>query len=125
MQKPTVLVIGASLKPERYSNICIRSLSDENIAVEAIGLVQGHVGNVMVRTGKPGLINIHTVSLYLAASRQPEYYQYILQLKPARVIFNPGAENEEFMHLLMQNHIDCMEACSILMVRSGIFFEIS
>jgi predicted CoA-binding protein len=96
------LVIGASLNPKRYSNIAINRLVENNIEVVAIGLRAGKVAGVSIV--KPyshdGLQvselfdfkNIHTVTLYLNSKRQVDYYNYIVSLKPKRVIFNPGTE---------------------------------
>lgn len=122
MQQPSVLVIGASLNPVRYSNLCIRDLVSANIPVEAIGLREGFIYGVPVKTGKPEFKNIHTVTLYLGAAKQADYYEYLLQLKPVRVIFNPGAENEEFKLILEHHNIDYLEVCSIMMLHSGSFF---
>ncbi len=44
--------------------------------------------------------NIHTVSLYVGAARQEEYYDFIINLAPKRVIFNPGTENPQFAQKL-------------------------
>jgi hypothetical protein len=47
------------------------------------------------------------------------YYDYILSLKPKRIIFNPGTENEELMKLAKQNNIQPVVACTLVMLSIG------
>ncbi len=117
-QKKT-LVLGASLKTERYSNRAILSLSKYNIPTWAIGLKEGRIGEVTIEKGKPTYTNIHTITLYLNPNNQKEYYEYILLLKPQRVIFNPGTENPDFMSLLDDNNIDYEVACTLTLLAIG------
>jgi predicted CoA-binding protein len=59
--------------------------------------------------------------MYLGAKRQPEYYSEILNLKPQRVIFNPGAENDELRKMLASEGIEAVEGCTLVMLRSNQF----
>jgi hypothetical protein len=45
-----------------------------------------------------------------------EYYNYIIGLKPSRVIFNPGAENNGFIALLQENNIETEVACTLVLI---------
>lgn len=110
------LVLGASLNESRYSNLAIHRLREKNIPVVANGLKQGVVSDVAIDTEKKLYENIHTVTLYLNPKRQEEYYNYILDLKPKRVIFNPGTENVEFVNLLQQNEILSEVACTLVLL---------
>ncbi len=94
------LVIGASLKPTRYSNIAINRLTLYKHPVVALGLRKGEVAGIPIETEKIPFKGIDTVTLYLNPQRQAEYYDYIISLNPKRVIFNPGTENPEFYSLL-------------------------
>jgi len=118
MNKST-LVIGASLRENRYSNICIKTLVAAHFPVTAIGLREGFIDEIKVSTGFPDLRNIHTVTLYLGPENQKPWYEYILNLNPKRVIFNPGTENEGFQTMLATAGIDVIEGCTIVMVQSG------
>ncbi len=120
MNKKT-LVIGASLKPERYSNKAIRLLRRFNHPVEAIGLKNGKVADVELKTGFPDLKSIHTVTLYLGPARQDVYYDYLKKLQPERVIFNPGTENNEFIEILRKQGIETVENCTLVMLNSGLY----
>jgi len=115
MSKKT-LVLGASLKAERYSNIAIHRLRKFNIETAAIGLRSGTVDDVQIHTDLVPFTDIDTVTLYLNADRQEEYYEYIVGLKPNRVIFNPGTENPEFYTMLQDKGIEVEVACTLVML---------
>ncbi|WP_124980261.1 CoA-binding protein [Nonlabens xiamenensis] len=115
MSKKT-LVLGASLKVERYSNIAIHRLRKNNIETVAIGLREGVVDDVKIHTEMVPFTDINTVTLYLNPKRQVSYYDYILNLRPERVIFNPGTENPEFQQLLKENGIFPEVACTLVML---------
>ncbi|QIE59010.1 CoA-binding protein [Rasiella rasia] len=110
------LVLGASLKPERYSNMAIQRLVMYNHPVKAIGLREGEVAGVEISTEKEEYEEIDTVTLYLNPSRQEAYYNYIISLHPKRVIFNPGTENPKFYKLLRENNIKVEEACTLVLL---------
>ncbi|UZO79426.1 CoA-binding protein [Aquimarina sp. ERC-38] len=118
MSKKTV-VLGASLKPERYSYKAVKALSNNNHEVIAIGLRKGEVNAVPIVTEEVIEKDIDTVSLYLNPARQEQYYDYILQLKPKRVIFNPGTENPELYKLLDKNQIEKEIACTLVLLRTN------
>ncbi|MBW6535245.1 MAG: CoA-binding protein [Mariniphaga sp.] len=120
MNKKT-LVIGASPKPERYSNIAIRMLREYDHEVVGIAKRVGQVDGVTIQTEFPKENNIHTVTMYLGARHQPEYYDPIIHLKPQRVIFNPGAENDELKEKLELAGIETVENCTLVMLRTGQF----
>ena len=117
MNKKT-LVLGASLNPARYSYLAIHKLVKNNIPTVAIGLKKGNLEGVEIETEKLHFDHIDTVTLYLNAKRQQEYYDYILSLNPRRVIFNPGTENPEFYDLLKKNNIEFENACTLVMLSS-------
>ena len=117
----SVLVIGASLKPDRASNTLLNMLDAEKFNVSAVGSKAGLVNEHEISTDRPELETVHTVSLYLRAELQSDYEDYILQLNPKRVIFNPGAENFEFKKRLDQKGIESINACNLVMLRLGQF----
>lgn len=117
------LVLGASTNQARYSNMLIRELAEQKFKVEALGLREGSVAGITISTGRPSFIGIHTITLYIGPQNQAPFYQYIIDLKPSRVIFNPGTENPEFEALLEKAGIEVIVACSIMMLHAGAFFE--
>ena len=118
MNKKT-LVIGASLNPARYSHFVIKKLVQQGYEVVAIGKRKGKVLGVTVDTDYILCQNIHTVTIYVNPENQKALYEYILNLKPRRVIFNPGTENPEFYALLNENRIPYEEACSLVLLSTN------
>ena len=110
------LVLGASFKANRYSNIAIKRLLIHDHEVKAIGLTSGKIEGVIIETGKPNLEDIDTVTLYLNPKRQKDYYDYIVSLKPNRVIFNPGTENLELIKLIRDHNIIAEVACTLVLL---------
>lgn len=108
--------MGASTNPGRYSNLAIRRLVDQNIETTAFGIRGGTVSNVQIKDNFVDFQNIDTITLYLNPSHQKEYYQKILDLKPRRVIFNPGTENPEFYEILGKAGIEVEVACTLVLL---------
>ncbi|CAN5173551.1 CoA-binding protein [soil metagenome] len=118
MNRKTV-VIGASENTERYSNKAVRSLLQHGKEVVAVGLKEGVIEGVKILKGNPVIENVDTVSLYVGPAHQPAMYNYILSLKPKRIIFNPGTENPEFEKLAQENGIETTEACTLVLLSIG------
>lgn len=119
MENYKTLVLGASLKEDRYSNKAVKSLAAHQIETVAFGLKAGVVSGVSIDTSLVDYENIHTVTLYLNPQRQEAYYKYIVSLKPKRVIFNPGTENTALQKILVDNGIAYEEACTLVMLSIG------
>lgn len=115
MSKKT-LVLGASLKTNRYSNIAINRLRQQNHEVVAFGLKKGEVNDVGIDAELLDYEDVDTVTLYLNPKHQEAYYDYILDLKPKRVIFNPGTENPELYKVLKNNNIEFEVACTLVLL---------
>lgn len=113
------LVIGASTNPARYSYLAINMLLETNHEVVALGLRKGNVGGVEITSEKKMFLAIDTVTLYIGPKHQPEYYDYIISLKPKRVIFNPGTMNPEFKSLLETNGVEVDIACTLVLLRTN------
>ncbi|KAF0130318.1 MAG: hypothetical protein FD155_1618 [Bacteroidetes bacterium] len=119
--KKTVLVLGASTNPARFSNIAIHKLLAHHHTVFAVGNRETNDFVVPIHTKIPENIHVDTVTLYLNPGRQAAYEDQILALKPARIIFNPGTENHAFAQLAQQNGIHTVEDCTLVMLNSGAF----
>ncbi len=110
------LVIGASVNPERFSFKAINQLVKAGHEVKALGLKKGNVAGVEIEIGKPSFENIDTITLYVGPANQPVFYDYILSVKPRRVIFNPGTENPELFGLLRKAGIEVEIACTLVLL---------
>lgn len=118
MNKKT-LVLGASENPSRYSNIAIRRLRAYGHDVIAVGRRAGKVNDVEIVKEIPHFDEVDTVTMYMNAKNQSEYEEYILSLKPKRIIFNPGAENDMLAEKAVLNGIQPVEACTLVMLSTG------
>jgi uncharacterized protein len=119
MKNKKTLVLGASTKPDRYAFKAITMLVEKGHSVLAIGQNTGEVAGVKIYTKVIPLSKINTVTLYLNPVRQRDYYNYILEAKPKRVVFNPGTENPEFYQLLELNNIKVEVACTLVLLATN------
>jgi len=118
-EKKKTLVLGASDNPSRYSYLAIQRLRNHGHAVAGIGKKHTWVADVEIEKEKKQFAGIDTVTLYLNPLHQQEYYDYILSLKPKRIIFNPGAENDELADLAKKNNIQPLDACTLVLLSTG------
>jgi uncharacterized protein len=118
MRKAT-LVLGASANPSRYSNLAINSLRRYNHPVVAIGKRSGIVGDTPVEIIPRDIEGLDTITLYLNPGNQRQYYDYIMKLKPRRIIFNPGTENDELAKMAQDKGIQPLEACTLVLLSTG------
>lgn len=117
--KKKTLVLGASGNPARYSYLAVNRLRSHGHPVAAIGRRKVRVADVDIETDHTDLKDIDTVTMYLGPAHQKEYYDYILSLHPKRIIFNPGAENDELAKLAATKGIEPMEACTLVLLSTG------
>jgi uncharacterized protein len=121
MKNKKTLVLGASTKPDRYAFKAVTMLVEKGHSVLAIGQNTGEVAGIKIYTKAIPLSKVNTVSLYLNPARQRDYYNYIVEAKPKRVIFNPGTENPEFYQLLELNKIKVEVACTLVLLATNQF----
>jgi predicted CoA-binding protein len=112
----TTVVIGASPNADRYSYKATISLQNHQHTVYPIGLRKGVINGLEIITDKPALKDIDTVTLYVGPDNQPYWYDYILSLKPKRLIFNPGTENPELQKMAADKGIQTEEACTLVLL---------
>jgi len=117
------LVLGASNREGRFSYLAIKSLVRNDVEVIAIGARSGNVDGVDITTDKIELSDVHTVTLYLNAKNQSSYIDYILSLKPKRIIFNPGTENPELLTKARESGIEVLFNCTLVMLNNGSYFR--
>lgn len=118
--KEQVLVLGATPNPARYSYKATIMLQQHGHRVVAFGIRKGKIGAVEI-TSKLPENGIDTVTLYVGPERQTDYYEYLLKLKPKRILFNPGTENQELVNLAQKQGIECEEACTLVLLSTGVF----
>lgn len=119
MENKKTLVLGASSNPSRYSYLAINSLRAKGHEVVAIGKKVGKVNDVDIDTEGRLIPGLDTVTLYLNAHNQMPYYDYIIAQNPKRIIFNPGAENEQLASLAREKGIIAQNACTLVLLSTG------
>lgn len=117
-----VLIIGASDKPERYAYKAMKML--ENAGHDVI-LMHNKLTDIEGRTVVSGFSEIagavDTVTLYVNEGVSAGYLHGLLALKPRRVIFNPGAESDILFSRLRYAGILCVNACTLVLLRTAQF----
>jgi len=119
--KGIVVVLGASPNPERFSYKAVKRLVKHNYQVVAIGKRKGTIESIPIITGQPPLENVHTVTMYLSPHHQGEIFDYVLSLRPKRIIFNPGTESSEFEEWLESYGMEILHDCTLVMLATGRF----
>lgn len=113
------LIIGATTNPGRYAYFAAEMLTNKGHDIINVGIKKGTVAGVAIES--PDIIHedIDTVTLYIGPHLQAQYYRYILETKPKRVVFNPGTENAELETLLESNGIEPVHACTLVLLSTG------
>jgi predicted CoA-binding protein len=118
----TVAVLGASGNPERYSYLALKLLQEKGHRVFPVNPALGDLEGLAVAKSLQDLVEpVDTLTIYVGAARLPAMADEIVRLKPGRVIFNPGTESPELQSKLDAAGIPWVEACTLVMLRSGQF----
>ena len=113
------IVLGASPNPERYSFKAIVALRSKGHDVIAVGKRTGVVSDTEIEGGSMLHDNVHTITIYLNATNQLDWYDFIFTNKPKRIIMNPGAENPELEVMASEKGIEVLEACTLVLLATG------
>ena len=119
MANKKTLVLGATPDTSRYAYMAANRLVGKGHTIINVGIKQGEVAGVVIE--KPVTLHhdVHTITLYIGINKQPPLYQYVLDTKPKRIIFNPGTENPELEAMAEQQGIETIEACTLVMLATG------
>jgi len=116
------LIIGASTNPSRYSYKAAHKLKNNGHEIVPLGVKKGSVAGEKILNQIPEKItDIDTVTLYINPKIQEGYTDYILSLRPKRVIFNPGTENSDLQKKLSQKGIAFEESCTLVLLANGLY----
>lgn len=117
-----VAVLGASHKPERYSNQAIRLLLEHGHAVIPINpRLDTAEGIPVVHTLGEIDGTVDVLTLYVGPERSAPLTEDIVRLNPGRVIFNPGTESGELEARLDAAGIPHERACTLVLLRTDQF----
>lgn len=114
------VIVGATTNQGRYAYLAAEALVEHNHQIVPIGIKSGSVFGkpILDIRERPAISDVDTITLYIGPRHQPEWYDYLIGLKPKRIIFNPGTENPEFEKKAEQAGIQTMEACTLVMLRT-------
>lgn len=116
------LVLGATPNPSRYAYLATERLLKHGHEVVLVGIKEGEISGIPIINGtEDPATPVDTVTMYIGPQRQPPYYDYLMDLKPRRIIFNPGTENPELMKLAKENDIEPVVACTLVMLGTGAY----
>ncbi len=119
MNTPITFILGATPNADRYSFMATALLVEKGYAVYPFGIKKGEILSTPIINEWPTNEHIDTVTLYLGPSAQETYYNAIIDLKPRRIIFNPGTENPILNQLATEKGIETIEACTLVMLKTG------
>ncbi|MHB1078449.1 MAG: CoA-binding protein [Prosthecobacter sp.] len=122
MNKETVVIIGASNNPERYSHRALLLLRKHGHKIVPVHPKLAEIEGIPV-VADLGLISgpVDTVTMYVGAAISSGLQEKLIALKPRRIIFNPGAENASLADALQKAGIACEEACTLVLLNTGQF----
>lgn len=115
------VIVGATPNPSRYAYLAAQNLRGYKHEFVPVGIKKGEVQGQQILNifEKPEIKDVDTITMYIGPQRQPEWYEYLLSLKPRRIIFNPGSENSEFAKLAESKGVEVIEACTLVMLRTN------
>ncbi len=113
------IVLGASPNPARYAYHAVRQLIMNDLEAIPVGIKGGEIEGIAIETTPPQYADVHTVTLYVNPDLQAQYRDYLLRIKPQRVIFNPGTENPALAAELRAEGIETVNACTLVMLSIG------
>lgn len=119
MANKKTLVLGATPNHNRYAYLTANKLKAKGHDIVNVGLKKGEIAGVAIEQPAEIHADIDTITLYIGPNHQPDLYQYILDTKPKRIIFNPGTENTELKNLANQKGIETIEACTLVLLATG------
>jgi uncharacterized protein len=117
------VILGATENRTRYAYVAAEMFAERKIPFVPVGIKKGEVfgEKILDLKDKPEIVGVHTITLYIGPHNQVEWYDYIISLKPKRIIFNPGTENPELMELAEKNGIQVCRACNLVLLSTGQF----
>jgi len=121
-QRRRVVVLGASRKPQRYSNKAVVMLKEYGHEVLPVHPVEEEIEGLPVAHDLGEIhAEVDTLSVYVGPQHVAPMIPSILALKPKRVILNPGTESAELETALKNGGIPYLEACTLVMLRTNQF----
>ena len=117
-----VTIIGASEKKDRFAHMAMTALMEHGYDVKLVNpfkrTIDGHKCFEAITDIKE---KIDTVTLYVNPQRFKDHIEEVIQVKPERVIMNPGTEDTDMEKTLEDAGIKVYRACTLVLLSSGQF----
>ena len=117
------VIVGATPNTSRYAYMAAERLTQHQHNIVPIGIKKGQVfgKEILPIRDNPQISNVDTITMYIGPQHQAEYIDYLLSLKPRRILFNPGTENDDFMEKARTMGIEVVEGCTLVMLGAGTY----
>ena len=117
-----VALVGASDDAEKYSYKAFVLLRKKGHEVFPVHPKLKSIDGVPVyRSIEEVSGPVDTVSLYVSKDISSKIGQALLKSSPKRIIFNPGAENDELFEQAACSGIAAVNACTLVLLKTGQF----
>ena len=118
----TVAIIGASHKPERYSNKAMHALKKHGYDVVLVNPFKDRIeGQSCYKSVDEYDGEIDTVTLYVNPARFHDHIKDVINASPRRVIMNPGTEDTQHEKVLTESGIVVEKACTLVLLSQNQF----
>lgn len=118
----TVAIIGASDKPQRYSNMAMHALQQHGYDVVLVNPFKSQIeGRQCFKSVAEYGGEIDTITLYVNPVRFCEHIKDVIKAGPRRVIMNPGTEDDKHEKLLIDSGINVHKACTLVLLSQNQF----
>jgi predicted CoA-binding protein len=119
MANKKTLILGATPDQSRYAYLAANRLVKYGHSIINVGIKKGEVAGVEIEKPEAIHTDVDTITLYVGPQNQPALYNYIMQTKPKRIIFNPGTENNVLENMAAEGGIETLQACTLVMLSTG------
>ena len=113
------IVLGATPDSSRYAFLASNKLARYGHEIINVGIKRGEVAGVPIEKPEHIHSDVDTITLYVGPYNQKTLYDYVLNINPKRIIFNPGTENPELQSLAEQKGIQIVMGCTLVMLSTG------
>lgn len=117
------VIIGATNNPSRYAYLAAERLKAHKHTFIPVSIKKGDVlgEQILNLHTEPKIDHVHTVTLYLNPTNQSQWEDYIINLSPKRIIFNPGTENPHLVEKAKKAGIETVYGCTLVMLSAGTY----
>ncbi len=113
---------GASDRPERYAYLAMQQLISHGHEVVLVHpRLQQIEGQPVLQDLSAVQGSVDTLTMYVGPATSSGLAEKIVSLRPARVLFNPGAENPTLAQKLQARGIVTEEACTLVLLHTAQF----